>query len=617
MKKILLETSFSKIYMIAMIIVTLLILGGYFSYAMFTVSKEKSNAISIVTGNLTYKLEVDGEEGNILTVPSNTVKDFTITLSNPNNRTARFNFYYVGALSSNTKVGYIAEEGTNPLPDEKGIKLEKVDTTGSSNTYIIRVINNSGKSVTVNLGVSVGLDYNDLTLPENGHLFEEITYKGEVGTVVLSNISEDNIYDDGVDTFTTGEYPNNYIWYSGKLWRAVSVNNEENTVKLVTEWNISSIVYSSGSTDFEGSYMEEWLNDTSVDGFLCNLRETDNFIVTDAVWDATMDARALGSFERPDGTTVVEDAVGLLNMYEYQTSYNGTTYSNGYLNNGLYWWTLTPYSSSDVRTVYHDGSAYSSSPSYASGLRPSINLKSSVHIVDGDGTISNPYRLNGDNDTNLSGALLSSRYSGEYIRFGNDENNLYRIVSHENGSGTKITSAEPLKDSGTFITSAFGSNTTFSSTNTIGIFLNGEYLTSYVDSSYANMIEDSTTWYIGTVGYGNSYKLAKYTDATGTSTTSNVVEAKVGLLRFGELMAGQFDRYAVKGGTNSKGLTTTYWILTPNSMLYLRSVNSNGNANDYSPSYAYGIKPVLNLKSNVIITSGDGTLQNPFQIALE
>ena len=68
MKRLLLETSFSKIYMIVMIIVTLLILGGYFSYAMFTVTKEKSNAISIVTGNLDYKLEVDGEESNELVI---------------------------------------------------------------------------------------------------------------------------------------------------------------------------------------------------------------------------------------------------------------------------------------------------------------------------------------------------------------------------------------------------------------------------------------------------------------------------------------------------------------------------------------------------------------------
>ena len=90
MKKLLLETSFSKIYMIVMIIITLLILGGYFSYAMFTVSKEKSNAISIVTGNLTYELLVDGTKSTTLSIPANTTKEFTITLNNINNRTARF-----------------------------------------------------------------------------------------------------------------------------------------------------------------------------------------------------------------------------------------------------------------------------------------------------------------------------------------------------------------------------------------------------------------------------------------------------------------------------------------------------------------------------------------------
>ncbi len=45
MKKLLLETSFSKIYIIVMILISILLIGGYFSYAMFTVSKEKSNPL--------------------------------------------------------------------------------------------------------------------------------------------------------------------------------------------------------------------------------------------------------------------------------------------------------------------------------------------------------------------------------------------------------------------------------------------------------------------------------------------------------------------------------------------------------------------------------------------
>ena len=123
--------------------------------------------------------------------------------------------------------------------------------------------------------------------------------------------------------------------------------------------------------------MEEWLNDTSIDGFLGNLRDYENFIVTDAKWNATLTT----SSSKPEETTIVTDAVGLLNYYEYVTSYRGASSSTGYLNNGLYWWTLTPYSASLVWFVTRSGNALNISPSDANGVRPSVNLKSSVHIV--------------------------------------------------------------------------------------------------------------------------------------------------------------------------------------------------------------------------------------------
>ena len=603
--KELMKADISKFYILGVGIICLLLVGGFFSYAMFTVSKERNNAISIVTGNLTYKLTVDGSEGNKLTVGAGETKEFTVVLSNPNNRTARFNFYYEGSLPTDVSAGYKTGDGVNTPPAATGVNLEKADASGSSNTYTIRVSNKSSSSVTITLGVQVGLDYNDLSLPDNGHLFEKVVTTGPVSDIVVDNLSSGDTYDDGTDTFITGEDPNNYIWYSGKLWRAVSVNNEAKTTKLVTQWNISTTTYNpSNQTNFEGSYMEDWLNDTTVDGFLGNLRDYENFIVTDAKWDATLDATSLGSITRPNGTTTVTASVGLLNMYEYQSSNNGKT--NGYLNNGLSWWTLTPYSSSFVRNVNYNGNADYYSPSDTNGARPSINLKSSVKIVDGNGTVDNPYRLNGDNDTELSGTLLSSRYSGEYIKFGNEENNLYRIVSHENSTGTKIVSTEPLKDSGTFKTINFGSNTTFSSTNTVGSFLNGDYLTNYVGSPYTDMIEDSTTWYLGTVGSGTSYKLAKYTD-TDMSGYTTTTDAKVGLLRFGELMSGQFDRY---------GNNTSYWTLTPYSSSSVRRVNDYGRASNGSPSNKNGARPSMNLKSNVQIVNGDGTLNSPFEIQL-
>lgn len=61
---------------------------------MFTVSKEKNNAVSIVTGILTYKLEVEDNETNTLTVPANSRQVFIVILSSLNNRIARFNIIH-------------------------------------------------------------------------------------------------------------------------------------------------------------------------------------------------------------------------------------------------------------------------------------------------------------------------------------------------------------------------------------------------------------------------------------------------------------------------------------------------------------------------------------------
>ena len=448
----------------------------------------------------------------------------------------------------------------------------------------------------------------------SGKLRVEVSQERDksVASVLLRNLPEEVLYDDGVDTFITGEDPNNYIWYSGKLWRAVSINNDAKTTKLVTQWNISSVPYSSGSSSFAGSYMEEWLNDTSVDGFLGNLRDYNDFIVTDAVWDATLDSTSIGSMERPNGTTTVTDAVGLLNIYEYKSSNNGNI--NSYLNNGLYWWTLTPYSTSNIWYLHYDNGASSRSSTYLYGIRPSINLKSDIKIVDGNGTEDNPFRLEGDNDTNLEKIKLNTRYSGEYIRFGTGENNLYRIVSHEISGLTKITSAEPLKDNDTFLMNLFGTPV-FSYENNIGTFLKDKYLNSdygYLTDEQINMIENNTMWYIGTVGYGESYKLAKYTNITDNVLTSTTASTEVGLLRLGELMSGQFNR---------RDNNYDYWLLTQypdsNNQLQNRYSGFNGECHFTLGTTVRAVKPSLNLKTNIIITGGDGTLQNPFTIALQ
>ena len=242
MKKIL-NVSINKIYIMLVILISLLMLGGYFSYAMFTVTKEKSNAISIVTGNLTYKLEVDDAEGNTLTVPANTTIEFTVTLSNPNSIKARFNFYYIGNLDENVSAFYIKEEEIDAPPKEIGANLEKKGTNGSTNIYKIIVINNNDKEETIKLGVKVGLDYNDLSLDVNEHLFEpyfKLDKKEEL-------LSDSQIQENGVgktysdvnlkDVILTTTYSNDINNVKLQCSGVDNLNKEYSNIELIDNGN--------------------------------------------------------------------------------------------------------------------------------------------------------------------------------------------------------------------------------------------------------------------------------------------------------------------------------------------------------------------------------------------
>ena len=179
-------------------------------------------------------------------------------------------------------------------------------------------------------------------------------------------------------------------------------------------------------------------------------------------------------------------------------------------------------------------------------------------------------------------------------------------MSHETEGLTKITSTNVINNSIQFDENH---KVNYSKETTIGQFLNGEYLTSgeYITEEQSNMIEDNTTWYLGKVALGEGYYLAKYTDENRNELISNTTQAKVGLLRVGELMTTPIPNFV-------------YWTITPrsNSGLYMliNVMSPSGYLQHKNVITATYVRPSLNLKSNVIIISGDGTLQNPFEIEL-
>ena len=412
----------------------------------------------------------------------------------------------------------------------------------------------------------------------------------------------------------------NYVWYSGKLWRITAIY-QDGTMKLITEDAITAINW--GSTiEYDGSWVYQWLNEDFYD----TLYNKENIIVSNSIWNYSTDGNSTPVKPETIATQKTKTApVGLLNAYEYYNAYRNASSGANYLNIRYYWWLITPYSASRVRDVYFSGALGNhSSSSFARGVRPSINLKSGV-VLTGVGTKDNPYRIVGDMESPTNNVtLLSSRSSGEYVKFDGD---LYRIVETSNGI-TKLTRVDYLRDNGKVITKNFASSVYFGkSANTQtdtywDYYLNNTWY-NRISSTYKNMLVDGT-YYLGMYPYNTNYKATickdtnldmipiknctKYT----TTDTDKTFTGKVGLPRVGEMLSAQLG----SGYSSSSNI----WTVTPSSASFVRSVSNGGYLDDNSPSsYACGVRPSINLKSGIKITGGTGYVggdtNSPFEIS--
>ncbi|MGM9848148.1 MAG: hypothetical protein ACI312_00130, partial [Bacilli bacterium] len=144
---------------------------------------------------------------------------------------------------------------------------------------------------------------------------------------------------------------------------------------------------------------------------------------------------------------------------------------------------------------------------------------------------------------------------------------------------------------------------------------------------------ETATWNLG--GSSSSNAEAMYKTERGTtvktSGTPIVTTAKVGLM-----YASDYG-YSVKNSScnhSSKSLDSYYttacggsaWMLKNGKEWTVSPDSSNANYVFYViyyagvPSsyatYGFGVRPVLYLNSNVYITGGDGSINNPFQVSL-
>ena len=649
MKNLNKEININKKFIVLMILFTIVTLGLYTSYALFEISVIQNNVVVIKTGTVDITTSITDLDTPTFTLTKGETKTITVNLTTSVTNDICYKMYYdvTNGISLFNVTSTTDYTSTNN-------KVEGELNTSKTITFTFQ--NTGNEDLTITLGTQGGLKGYPIPLEQG----IELKVNEELGVPVKNAIitSVNNPTNTSCKTYVeedeiiyisgTKDCINfNYVWYSGKLWRITAIY-PDGTMKMITDDMITSINWGSKSTvsssdltsAYSISYMREWLNQE----FLPTLNNYEDIIVEDAGWYSITDSASTPT--KPTGDYTLTDPVGLLNAYEYYMSYKNTSYSNGYLNIGYYWWLITPYNSSSVCYVYSRGSLGNGNPSgYSYGARPSVNLQSTIQLTGGSGTATDPYRIKGDQEeAEENVTLINTRQSGEYVKLSSDETApIFRIVDTElvgENLTTKIVLNDYVKDTNDVDAD---SNTTevltkyFSSSNSYELwtevdktdptywrgYLNNTWIkeidNTYNETEGTSSILEKGTYYLGyhtTGSYKTSVCSSVSSDVSvkqcienGTVVTNTSSDDYVGLLRVGEMFASQF-------GTGYSS-SSTMWLITPYNSSSVRTVGYNGDLGITYPSInSGGARPSVNLKSEIVIKSGDGSKNNPFVVGL-
>lgn len=233
------------------------------------------------------------------------------------------------------------------------------------------------------------------------------------------------------DTNNTGVYTgaveNNYIRFSGNLFRIVSVEN--GNVKIVAAEDISNVNYSGLDQWLE--YYYDHLADSSKE-YIVKIK-----YCNDKVTDTT--TKKCSSYTK-------EKDVYILSVEDVNNSLDSSTGESYLYPDTIVWLanTKTDKESWTTRNAFinNNNSKYMEfSKDYNFGIRPVITIKGSNLITAGSGTENDPYQID-DMKTGKTDESLNTRYSGEYIEY---SNMLWRIVEVEKSGTIKVISNSNVK----------------------------------------------------------------------------------------------------------------------------------------------------------------------------
>ena len=400
-------------------------------------------------------------------------------------------------------------------------------------------------------------------------------------TEVVKSSTDDSNYYKGLNV-------NNYLLFSGMLFRIVNVN-DDGSVKIVTNSSMANVNYGVEGANFDSSNIKDWLNNY----FYSKLYNTD-YLVKDNTW-CIDDTNSVTNISNLCDVTATSN-VGLLNLIDFNNSKVG---SQTYLGNTFEYWFLNRKDSrfGYIYSFHNNSLTESYDNTSLSGVRPVLVLKNDLYIISGDGTSSNPYTL-GDYSSGKENDLLNTRLIGEYVSY---FGMTFRISDVDKDKNIKLISLNFLQNNTTSDVFFSGYKNedgimkfNVNQSGNIGNTLNYQYI-DYIDTSF---IVDHE-FYIPTYSVENNY----------SNIQTESFKAKIAIPMSYEMFSGVNANLRV---------AVNYWLLDyiDGSNAFMVN-NSNGRTFKINRNDMYnenGFKLVFYVSKNTKIKSGKGTYNNPYVI---
>ena len=515
-----------------------------------------------------------------------------------------------GCVEDKTISYLIEKEYINTFNEEEGVRcgspsefnvteLARAGIENPSQYIDIRIRNNKGKITT---------EFSMICLKDNAKKAEytKLVKKGdatceryvaEVQNSLLSEISDStglnyiNVLPESDNNYyVDGAVVNNYVWYSGKMWRIIGYNTLDRTIKMVMDENVSLLTYNGSNSDYRASNINVWLNSV----FLNTLRNSNKFLI-EGEWNYT----TVSDSTKPARTLTTSAKVGMLNYYEYSKVRDSLT-------GGSAFWLLSKYDENNAWYINASKVASNSVVSEFMGVRPAVVLRANVTFIQGgNGTSTNPYRLTGDTSGSV-GNTIASRYVGEYVSLGGI---MYRILNIEE-SYTRLISVNTISDLSSCEIAEdkiiFHDTDTIYSANTEI----GKCLRNWAGSVPLNVEE--TLHLSDKLVKGDFCREAVLNTEfqtgsckpTSTGGLSNIINEEIAIPKIGDMFTIESDEeYWTLSNTGEN--TNQVYVVETDGTVDIKTL-------ELDSTIKSRIRPVIVISNTNTIASGEGTLNSPY-----